>query len=464
MSINVSDSISNEESSSLSFFSLQNLIIVADIILALCLYNFLPFGEPIVLGITMLVFIAILWLTEAVHVTVTAILIPIIAVLAGVFDTPTALNNFSSPIVFLFLAGFAIAAAMQGQGLDKIIANKILVLSRGKMATATLFMFGTTAVLSMWISNIATTAIMMPMALGMLSKVDIEKERSTYTFVLLGIAYSASIGGIATVVGCAPNAIAASAAGLGFSEWFSFGGPTVVMLLPAAIVLLYITFKPNLNDAFEVDDQKVEWTQGKLITVSIFLFTVTSWIFSKPLNALLGDIAKLDTIIALIAIVAIVITRVASWKDIEKTADWGVLLLFGGGICLSNVLKTTGTSAFLANSLSEFVMNFGVIGMIIMIISFVVILTEFASNTASAALLIPLFGGISESLGLSPIVMSALIGIAASCAFMLPVATPPNAIVYGTGFIKQNEMMRVGAIVNIVAVMILAVLVINIWI
>ncbi|WP_418369084.1 SLC13 family permease [Vibrio azureus] len=462
--MNVSNSISNEERRSLSFFSLQNLIIVADIILAFCLYNFLPLEQPIVLGITMLVFIAILWLTEAVHVTVTAILIPIIAVLAGVFDTPTALNNFSSPIVFLFLAGFAMAAAMQGQGLDKIIANQILVLSRGKMAAATLFMFGTTAVLSMWISNIATTAIMMPMALGMLSKVDIEKERSTYTFVLLGIAYSASIGGIATVVGCAPNAIAASAAKLGFSEWFSFGGPTVMMLLPAAIVLLYITFKPNLNDTFEIDNQPVEWNQGKLITVGIFLFTVVSWIFSKPLNAMLGDIAKLDTIIALIAIVAIVITRVASWKDIEKTADWGVLLLFGGGICLSNVLKTTGTSAFLANSLSEFVMNFGVIGMIVMIISFVVVLTEFASNTASAALLIPLFGGIAESLGLSPVVMSVLIGIAASCAFMLPVATPPNAIVYGTGFIKQNEMMRVGAIVNTVAIMILSVLVLNIWI
>lgn len=142
----------------------------------------------------------------------------------------------------------------------------------------------------------------------------------------------------------------------------------------------------------------------------------------------------------------------------------GVLLLFGGGICLSNVLKATGTSVFLANELSELISQMGIVVVVAIIAAFVVFLTEFASNTASAALLIPIFASVAEAFGLSPIVLSVLIAVAASCAFMLPVATPPNAIVFGSGHIKQSEMMRVGFILNLVCVLLLTLIATILWV
>ncbi|OLQ88819.1 hypothetical protein BIY21_15945 [Vibrio ponticus] len=143
--------------------------------------------------------------------------------------------------------------------------------------------------------------------------------------------------------------------------------------------------------------------------------------------------------------------------------DWGVLLLFGGGICLSNILKTTETSAFLATALSQIVADLGIVLVVMLVTAFVVFLTEFVSNTALSALFIPLFASVAEAFGMSPIMLSVLIALAASCAFMMPVATPPNAIVFGTGKIKQNEMMRVGFILNVVCIAILTAIAILIW-
>ncbi|ANO33073.1 Anion transporter [Vibrio breoganii] len=434
------------------FFNRNSLIILADIVLFFALYKSLPFEPQVVLGISILVFIAVLWLTEALHVTITAILVPILAVVFDIFDTQTALSNFSNPIIFLFLGGFALAAAMHVQGLDKVIADKVLILAKGKMSAAVFMLFGVTAGLSMWISNTATAAMMLPLVLGVLSKVDADKERKTYVFVLLGVAYSASIGGIATIVGSPPNAIAAAEVGLTFTEWMAFGIPAAVIMLPLAVATLYFVLKPNLEGTFELNKEPVNWDKGKIVTLAIFSLTVFCWIFSKPINAMLGGISKFDTIVALAAIVLVSFARVVHWKDIEKTADWGVLILFGGGICLSNVLKATGTSVFLANSLSSLISDFGILLIIAIIALFVVFLTEFASNTASAALLIPIFATVAEVFGMSPVVLSVLIAVAASCAFMLPVATPPNAIVFGSGHIKQQEMMRVGIVLNIACI------------
>ncbi|MCW8347468.1 DASS family sodium-coupled anion symporter [Vibrio sp. ZSDZ65] len=445
------------------FLNRNSLIILADIALFFVLYKTLPFDPNVVLGISILAFIAVLWLTEALHVTVTAILVPIIAVLFGVFDTQTALNNFANSIIFLFLGGFALAAAMHRQGLDKVIADKVLVLAKGRMSVAVFMLFGVTAVLSMWISNTATAAMMLPLVLGVLSKVNEESGHNTYVFVLLGIAYSASIGGIATMVGSPPNAIAAAEVGLTFTDWMKFGLPTAMILLPIALAVLFAVLKPKLDGEFEINHQAVEWDKGKIVTLLIFALTVFFWIFSKPINAMIGGYAKFDTIVALGAIVAVNFARVVHWKDIEKTADWGVLLLFGGGICLSNVLKATGTSVFLANELSALISQFGLVLIIFVIAAFVVFLTEFASNTASAALLIPVFAGVAEAFGLSPVVLSVLIAVAASCAFMLPVATPPNAIVFASGHIKQQEMMKIGILLNIACIMALTVIVMMFW-
>ncbi|MFZ8767930.1 DASS family sodium-coupled anion symporter [Vibrio harveyi] len=434
------------------FFTRNSMILTSNVLLFAILFNTLPFDPQVVTGLCILIFVAVLWLTEAIHVSITALLIPLLAVFLGVFNTQAALNNFSNSIIFLFLGGFALAAALHKQKLDQAIADKVLLIARGKMSVAVFMLFGVSAGLSMWISNTATTAMMLPLVLGVMSKLDAKKSHSTYLFVLLGIAYSASIGGIATLVGSPPNAIAAAEVGLSFTEWMELGLPISLILMPIAILVLYTMTKPDLSHKFELDHQPVEWTNGKMITLAIFLLTVTLWIFSKPINVMLGGFAKFDTLVAIGAILLLGASRAVEWKDIEKTTDWGVLILFGGGICLSNVLKATGTSVFLANGLAGFLEQAGVLLTILAVVAFVVFLTEFASNTASAALLVPVFATIAEALGLSPVILSALIAVAASCAFMLPVATPPNAIVFATGHIKQKEMMRIGMVLNIACI------------
>lgn len=445
------------------FFNRNSIIVLADVILFAILYNTLPFEPQVVLGICMLIFIAILWLTEALHVTVTAILVPVMAIFLGVFNTTQALSHFSNPIIFLFLGGFALAAAMHHQGLDKVIADKVLIMAKGKMKVAVILLFMVTALLSMWISNTATTAMMLPLVLGVLSNVDPKKEHNTYLFVLLGIAYSASIGGIATVVGSPPNAIAAAEVKLTFLDWMKFGVPVSCILLPLVIIVLYLVFRPNLSGHFELNHEPVYWDKGKVVTLGIFALTVVMWIFSKPINSMLGGFKSFDALIALGAIILINFARVVHWKAIQQTADWGVLLLFGGGICLSNVLKHTGTSVFIAHQLSQLISAFGIFFIIAIITIFVVFLTEFASNTASAALLVPVFASVAEAFGISPVILSVVIAISASCAFMLPVATPPNAIVFGSGHIHQREMMKVGFVLNILCIVVLTLIAVLFW-
>ncbi|MCL1059815.1 DASS family sodium-coupled anion symporter [Shewanella gelidimarina] len=439
------------------------LILAADIILLLLMYNFLPFEQGVNTGLALLTFAAILWLTEAIHISITAIMIPILAVLFGVFETKAAMSHFANPIIYLFFGGFVLAAALNHQGIDKLIAQKVLTASKGRLSVACVMLFGITAGLSMWISNTATTAMMLPLALGILHQIDIKKHRSTYLFLLLGIAYSANIGGIGTLVGSPPNAIAAAQVGLSFSDWLEFGLITVAIMLPLMLVGLYLYLKPDLSMICEIKTEKQSLTfQGKL-TLLIFITTVCCWIFSKPISQALGGIGQFDTVVALTAVVTLAGLGLVKWKKIETTTDWGVLILFGGGLTLSAVLKETGTSIFLAHWVTDIFGNTHMALFTFAVIAFVVMLTEFASNTASAALLVPVFAAIAEALGLSPVMLSVLIGIAASCAFMLPVATPPNAIVYGSGYIKQSEMMRAGVIINFISMFALYIIAHTFW-
>nr|WP_227006750.1 DASS family sodium-coupled anion symporter [Shewanella donghaensis] len=430
-------------------------ILIGNIVLFALLYNFLPFEQGINTGLSILVFAAILWLTEAIHISVTAILIPILAVFFGVFDTATAMGNFANPIIYLFFGGFVLAAALNHQGIDRLIAQKVLQLSKGKLSIACILLFLVTAVLSMWISNTATAAMMLPLALGILHQLDFKEHKKTYLFVLLGIAYSANIGGIGTLVGSPPNAIAAAQVGLSFSDWLEFGLITVAIMLPSMLIALYLFLKPDLSTVCEIKADNVKMTVSAKLTLVVFLATVCCWIFSKPLAQALGGISKFDTIVALGAVVVLASLKLVDWKKIESTTDWGVLILFGGGLTLSAILKATGTSVFLAHFVTDIFGNAHMALFILAVIAFVVMLTEFASNTASAALLVPVFAAIAEPLGLSPVMISVVIGIAASCAFMLPVATPPNAIVFGSGYIKQSEMMRAGLIINFISMFVL---------
>ena len=458
MQPNVVPEVTPGHSPSPRWFDIKSGIVIANIVLLAAMLAWLPFDPMVNKGLGILVFIAILWLTEALHVTVTALLIPLLATLLGVFDMAKSLTDFANPILFLFFGGFALAAALSKQGLDRLMAAKVMQLARGHLIWGAILLFTITAAMSMWISNTATAAMMLPLGIGLLAQLDSQRDRRTFVFVLLGIAYSASIGGIGTLVGSPPNAIAAAQMGISFTDWMKFGMPVVLILMPCGIALLYLVTRPDLSHRVESQHVTIHWSRDRKATLAIFLVTVVLWIGSQPISKALGGIPQFDSLIAIGAIIAIAISRVASWDDINQNTDWGVLMLFGGGLTLSAILKATGTSAFLAEHLSAVLANANLFIMLLILAAFVVFLTELVSNTATAALLIPLFAGVAEALGVSPVVMSVLIAIGASCAFMLPVATPPNAIVFASGHIQQREMMRAGLALNLVFTLLLAIL------
>ncbi|OBW95550.1 transporter [Gallibacterium salpingitidis] len=453
----------NMDSTSKTFLSRSNQILIADTILSLLLLFFLPFDLKVNKGLALLVFIGILWLTEALNVTVTALLVPILAIALGLTDTKKALAAFADPTIFLFFGGFALATALHIQKLDRLIANKIMSLARGNLLVAVIYLFTVTAFLSMWMSNTATAAMMLPLAMGILGNLDKERHHNTYVFVLLGIAYSASIGGMGTLVGSPPNAIVASQLHLNFSQWMQYGLPIMILLMPIMIGTLYLVFRPKFEKSFNFEFEAIEMTPQRTTTLGIFVFIALCWIFSSSINPLIssvfgltGKIASFDSFIALLAAVLICITGVSSWKQIQDNTEWGVLMLFGGGLTLSAVLKDSGASKVMADGIVFIIQggHFYLIGLVVA--AFIIFLTEFTSNTASAALLVPIFISIAEALGMPAIGLALIIGLGASCAFMLPVATPPNAIVFGTGEIKQKEMIKAGIYLNLFCVFLIA--------
>ncbi|MDT8780759.1 sodium/sulfate symporter [Pasteurella multocida] len=446
-----------------SGFNRNAIIFLFDIVIFFILLNVLPFDAKANKGLALLVFIAVLWLTEALHVTVTALLVPLLAIGLGLVATKNALAAFADPTIFLFFGGFALATALHIQKLDRMIANKIMALARGKLFVASIYLFSITAFLSMWMSNTATAAMMLPLAMGVLSQMDREANHNTYVFILLGIAYSANIGGMGTLVGSPPNAIVASQLKLTFSDWLQYGLPIMLILMPLLIGTLYLVFKPKLNVRFEKHFEVIEMNKSRIITLCIFVTIALCWVFSSQINPMLSNLlglekkmASFDSVVALLAAVVICSTGVATWKQIQDNTDWGVLMLFGGGLTLSAVLRDSGASKILADGIVFLIEggHFYLIGLLVA--AFIIFLTEFTSNTASAALLVPIFISIAQSLGMPELGLALIIGLGASCAFMLPVATPPNAIVFGTGEIRQSEMVRVGVLLNIVCIFVIA--------
>jgi len=408
-------------------------------------------------GLILLLFIGTLWLAEFVHITITALLVPVVAIFLGVpenITTKSALTTFSDPIIFLFFGGFALATALHVQKLDRKIALFMMRLSKGHMGLTIVMLFGVTAALSMWVSNTATAAMMLPLALGVLGNLDAQKERGTFLFVLLGIAYSASIGGLGTMVGSPPNAIASRALDYSFFDWLKVGIPMMLLLMPVMFGVLYVVFRPKLNHRVEVINEDIPWTSGRIATAIIFVCTAGAWIAGGWLGSTFG-ISAPDTYVALTCAVSIVLLGVASWRQIADNTDWGVLILFGGGLALSGILGSSGASKILGETVASVFGSSPKLMIIVVVLVFILILTEFTSNTASAALLVPVFATVSEAVGMPKEVLVLMIGLGASCAFMLPIATPPNAIVFGTGYIRQREMMKAGALLNVCCILIL---------
>lgn len=399
-----------------------------------------------------------LWMTQALPLPVTALLVPVLAVAAGLADPRAALAPFAHPIVFLFLGGFALAAALQRQGLDRALAGVVLRAAGGRRGRAAVLLSLLAALLSMWISNTATAAMMLPLALGLLRGPDGAAPDGPdapgpreQAFVLLALAYGCSIGGMATLVGSPPNAIAAAQAGIGFAQWLAFGLPAAGLLWPAMIAVLWLVLRPRLGGAAPLEAAPLRWTRARVATIAIFAATVAGWIGGAPVAAALGVRGDVDAWIALVALVALVATGCLSWRDVESRSQWGVLLLFGGGLALSELMSSSGASRFLAEQALGAVEGAPRLLVLAAVVLFVVLLTELVSNTASAALLVPILVSAAPALGLAPQAAAAAVAIAASCAFMLPVATPPNAIVFATERVPQSSMMRCGLWLNLVA-------------
>ncbi|ODC03366.1 Anion transporter [Terasakiispira papahanaumokuakeensis] len=401
-------------------------------------------------GLTLLITIAWLWLTEALHVSITALLVPLLGTGLGVFtDYEEALVHFADPIIFLFLGGFALAAGLHAQGLDEQMASWVIRRAGGRLSRASRWLFWLTAILSMWISNTATAAMMLPLAMGLLAPIDIKAHRSTWVYVLLGVAFSANIGGIGTLVGSPPNAIAASNANLSFSDWMLWGLPIVLILMPLMELALRFALKPTLDIEVTLPEGQAQWGKGQVGVALVFCLTVVLWIFGHPIAKAIGFSHDADAAIAILALLLLQIFGLTRWQDLNESTDWGVLLLFGGGITLSAALSSSGAGEWLAQSMGNQLMALSPVIFLGLMILFAMLLTEVASNTATAALLIPLFMGMAPHIESTP--MAVLVAIATSCAFLLPVATPPNAIIFGSGQVPQKSMIKAGSILTLLS-------------
>jgi solute carrier family 13 (sodium-dependent dicarboxylate transporter), member 2/3/5 len=449
----------------------KSLIILAlDFVSMLVLIKILPFSAQENRGLALLIFIGILWLTEAFNITVTSLMVPVVAIGLGLINTQKALAPFSTPIIYMFFGGFVVAAVLQIQNLDKIIANYIIRLAKGNLKLSITYLFTATTFLSMWINNTAVAAMMLPLTMGMLKGINAEKNHRLYAFVLLGMAFSASIGGIGTLVGSAPNAILASQIQVTFTEWLGYGFPVMVLLVPSMIFSLWVILRPDFSVDFNPSLEKVSFNRKNIITLMIFIGMAIMLLFSSLLNPWISAFLELpkkienfDTVIALCVVIFICISGVATWKEIQERVEWGVLVLFGGGLTLSIVMKDSGASKIMADSIVQFVQTKPIWVLCFVITAFIIFLTEFTSNTASAALIMPIVISVAQSMNLPPIALAAIIACGASCAFMLPIATPPNAIVFATGNVKQLDMAKVGLILNLFCIAIIGSMTYFVW-
>lgn len=243
----------------------------------------------------------------------------------------------------------------------------------------------------------------------------------------------------------------------------------MIGLMPLMLLTMFLVFKPKLKIKIETKQEIEKLNRNQYITIAIFATTALCWIFGTYLNEFISNILNInkieefDAVVAMTAAVLICVTNVASWKQVQDNTDWGVLMLFGGGLTLSAILKNSGADKAMVDAIVVLIegKNYYLIGLLVA--TFIIFLTEFTSNTASAALLVPIFISIAEALNMNPLGLSLIIGLGASCAFMLPVATPPNAIAYGTGMVNQRDMIRAGFVLNVFSIIFISLIAYWFW-
>ena len=431
------------------------------------------------------ILMAIWWCTEAVHVSVTAIVPLAIFPLLGIGDIKTVAAPYANPIIYLFMGGFVIALAVEKWNLHKRIALTILT-SVGKSGPAIVggFMLAS-AIISMWVMNTSTTLMLLPIGVSVVKIVsesaDELNDTQKHNFqlaVLLGIAYSATIGGMATIVGTAPNAFFVGFmkengfTEIGFGQFMLVGFPLTLVMLPLAwFAITHIVFpiKFSTSDATRNHLYKLRADLGLMSVaekrVSVVFASAAFLWMTRPLLNMLSIFSGLsDAGIAMIAATTLFLIPSANkndpylmkWETMSKL-PWGLLILFGGGLSLASSVTQTGLADWIGESLVV-LGSAGTIVLVVVITTLIAFLTELTSNTATTGTFLPVVAALAIGINVDPLIFALPATLAASCAFMLPVATPPNAIVYGSGYIRIPEMVKAGFVLNIIGIVILSIL------
>lgn len=421
------------------------------------------------------------WITEAVSISVTALIPLTIFPLLGILDIKTVAANYGSPIVFLFFGGFVMALALEKVNLHKRIALSIVKITGTHPDRVILGFMMATAFLSMWISNTATTVVMLPIAVSVIDLLIHDEDGFTpgdknfSISLMLGIAYAANVGGIATIIGTPPNTIAVGfleneyQIQISFLTWMKFGLPFSLLMIAIVYFILVKTVYPNKLD-YRVDagqlianelDKLGEMTAMEKRVLGIFIGAIFLWISRSYLNEWLPVFNFSDAGISVLAAFALFTIPfkfskgafILDWEDTSKL-PWGILILFGGGLALAKAMSDTGIIDHIGAlvAANEGFNAFMIGGLLIVIMLF---MTELMSNVALVAIFAPVVAGIALGLDVEVLHLLVPVTIASSCAFMLPMATPPNAIVFASGFIKVQEMAKAGVILNIISVLII---------
>ena len=424
---------------------------------------------------------AVWWATEAIPVAATAFLPIIVFDPVGITALRDAAAPYASPIIYLFLGGFMLAVAVERWNLHRRISLAILdrTGTDGRRLVGGFMLV--CAMLSMWMTNTSTTMMLLPIVLSVIVVMSDNVEGLTDTSrsnfriaMLLGLAYSASIGGLATLIGTPPNALLIGFLSesygieISFARWMAVGIPVSLVMLPIAWLLLTRALFPFDIPATEAVNQHLHKLREELGPITtperriaiVFGVVIFCWMFRRPLTQWLGLEGVSDAGIVMTAALLLFLVpsgdasqrQLMRWQD-AKRIPWGVLILFGGGLSLAAAVSNSGLALWLGESLSP-LNAWGTAVLVIASVALIIFLTELTSNLATTATLLPVMGAIALQVGVPPIILTVPITIAASCAFMLPVATPPNAIVFSTGAITIPQMVKAGIFLNLIGIVI----------
>lgn len=423
------------------------------------------------------------WITEAAPIPVTALLPIVLFPLTGVFTINEATAPYASPIVFLFMGGFLLGLGMERHNLHKRIALNLIRLTGTNPNGIILGFMLATAFISMWISNTATTVMMLPIALSITSLLNVsetdDKGKQRFALVLMiGIAYAANIGGTATIIGTPPNVawvgFMNDIAGfeVTFVRYLAVGVPICLIMLAIAYLLLTKVLYPskikNLSESAQVIDNQIAELgpirKEEKLVAAIFIFTALSWILRGSLNHWFNTTLLNDTLIAMTGGILMFIVPVnlkegrfvLEWEYTKKL-PWGILILFGGGMTLARAMEKANIVQVVGETIAERG-NFSPLVLTLLLCAFMLFMTEIMSNIALTVIFIPVVLGIAGSLDVNPVYLSLPVTLAASYAFMMPISTPPNAIVFSSGMIRMKDMIRSGFLLNLIAILLMAIL------